>query len=89
MECPLVDFKLTGKRNMFKSGYVLVHRTEDVGNKDPLSINYLIYKETNPTILKTTIAKTTSQMVIATNFIDPGPSNTLLPPLALFLGISQ
>lgn len=60
---------------MFKSGYVLVHRSEDVGSKDPLSINYLIYKETNPTILKTTIAKATSQIVIATNFIDPGPLN--------------
>lgn len=60
MECPFVDFNfqetflskvkflLTGKRNMFKSGYVLVHRSEDVGNKDPLSIYYLIFKETNP-----------------------------------------
>lgn len=53
--------------------HVLVHRSEDVGYTEPLSIwNYHIHTETNPTILEATIAKATSQMVIATNFIDPG-----------------
>lgn len=55
------------------SHHVLVHMSEDVGYTEQLSIwNYHIHKKTNPTLFEATIARATSQMVIATNSNDPG-----------------